>query len=152
MDCARYANTLQGSIRLWDSKLETVLVIFNSHKSGVTCLAFDKAGGHLASGSRDTTIVIFDILTEIALYKLRGHTNEITGLRFLDLDQGQEEEPATNGNGTQHNGVPDEAIHKSFEVLLSVSKDALIKLWDLDSRHCGSQGPSLSMTLDMLIP
>jgi len=41
---------------------------------------------------------------------LKGHKDQITGLKFLNL------------NGANH--------------LISVSKDTLLKLWDLTTQHC----------------
>ncbi|KAI4145300.1 MAG: hypothetical protein LQ340_006332 [Diploschistes diacapsis] len=125
-----------GSIRLWDSRLGTVVISFNGHKSGVTALVFDKPGVRLASGAQDTDIIIWDLVAEVGLYRLRGHKNQVTGIKFLDLDlvqgdidKAQDEEAHTNvpANGTSQ---------ENMGVLLSVSKDALIKLWDLGSQHC----------------
>ncbi|EFW99780.1 small nucleolar ribonucleoprotein complex subunit [Grosmannia clavigera kw1407] len=111
-----------GSIRLWDGRLATVIVSFNGHKSAVTHLAFDKAGVRLASGSKDTDVIVWDLVAETGLYKLRGHKDQITGLRFVEpaAEDEEEEAAATAGEG----------------FLLTTSKDSLIKLWDLSSRHC----------------
>ena len=126
-----------GSIRLWDSRIVTVIISFNGHRSGITTLAFDKSGVRLASGSQDTDIIVWDLVAEVGLFKLRGHKNQVTGLQFIHpddapndaLDGENEEEPATT-NGHISNGDG----HAGF--LLTTSKDALIKLWDLSSQHC----------------
>ena len=125
-----------GSIRIWDSRLGTVVISFNGHKSGVTTLAFDRLGVRLASGAQDTDIILWDLVAETGLFKLRGHKNQITGLHFLyslkgpDLFSNAEaqNEVTTNGFSNGH--------EQSVGFLLSVSKDALIKLWDLGSQHC----------------
>lgn len=44
-----------GSIRIWDSKIATVLVNFNGHKSAITHLVFDKSGGDLQVVQRTLT-------------------------------------------------------------------------------------------------
>ncbi|CAK7273134.1 beta transducin [Sporothrix epigloea] len=114
-----------GSVRLWDARMATVMVSFNGHRSAVTHLAFDGAGVRLASGAKDTDVVIWDLVAETGLYKLRGHKDQITGLAFVEPsttvdDEGNELVETTAGDG----------------FLLTTAKDSLIKLWDLSSRHC----------------
>ncbi|PYI28210.1 WD domain protein [Aspergillus indologenus CBS 114.80] len=110
-----------GSIRLWDSRTESVIISFNGHKSAITQLAFDNAGVRLASGSKDTDIILWDLIAEVGLFKMRGHTDQITSLNFLT--------PSTELLNAA--GLSD---HAGF--LLSTGKDALIKVWDLASQHC----------------
>ena len=113
-----------GSIRIWDSRTATVVISFNGHKSAVTVLAFDGSGVRLASGSRDTDIVVWDLVSEVGLFKLRGHKGQITGLHFLD--------PAAE----VANDETDTRMDTDQVFLLSTSKDALIKIWDVSSQHC----------------
>lgn len=110
-----------GSIRVWDSRTETVIISFNGHKSAITHLAFDDAGVRLASGSRDTDIILWDLVGEVGLFKLRGHTDQITSLNFLFPSM-----EMLNAAGLND--------HAGF--LLTTGKDALIKVWDLASQHC----------------
>lgn len=119
-----------GSIRLWDSKIATIIVSFNGHKSAITTLAFDKSGVRLASGSRDTDVIIWDLVAEVGLFKLRGHKDQITGLRFLQ----PEAEEEVDENGELVATYEDSAAFEGF--LLTTGKDALIKLWDVASQHC----------------
>lgn len=119
-----------GSIRLWDSTIATPIVSFNGHKSAVTTLAFDKAGVRLASGAKDTDVIVWDLVAEVGQYKLRGHKDQITGLRFVEPDPIIEDD----AEGEQALMAVDTVAGEGF--LLSTSKDALIKLWDLTSRHC----------------
>ncbi|MBE7180979.1 MAG: hypothetical protein INR71_07180, partial [Terriglobus roseus] len=111
-----------GSIRLWDSRTGTVLISFNGHKSAITSLAFDRAGVRLASGARDTDIIVWDLVGEVGLFKLRGHKDQIVAVHFLqpseELADGETSAPETTS------------------YLISASKDALIKIWDVDSQHC----------------
>ncbi|KAH7162860.1 WD40-repeat-containing domain protein [Dactylonectria estremocensis] len=118
-----------GSIRLWDSKIATVIVNFNGHKSAITKLCFDKSGVRLASGSKDTDIIVWDLVAEVGQFKLRGHKDQVTGLEFV------EPEPQVQGeDGTQAMVIDGEGASDGF--LLTTGKDSLIKLWDLSSRHC----------------
>jgi U3 small nucleolar RNA-associated protein 12 len=112
-----------GSVRLW--KLNDtwdggeLVVTFNGHKSAVTELCFDHQGNRLASGSRDTDIVLWDIVSEEGIARLRSHQDQITGLAFLN--------PATNS---------DDETPAVGDYLLSAGKDGLIKVWDLSTNFC----------------
>ena len=125
-----------GSIRVWDLRTTTVIISFNGHKSAITTLAFDRDGVHLASGSRDTDITVWDLVAEVGLFKLRGHKDQITGLRFLStVDESPSRNGPNNADGQLQEGLGDHAEdHGGY--LLSTSKDALIKLWDIGLRHC----------------
>ncbi|KAI1496565.1 WD domain-containing protein [Biscogniauxia marginata] len=118
-----------GSIRLWD-KYSTVIVSFNGHRSAITILAFDRSGVRLASGSRDTDVIIWDLVAEVGQYKLRGHKDQITGLQFVEPQEEISEEDGTQAMVLDGSGEGSEGF------LLTTGKDALIKLWDLGSRHC----------------
>ncbi|KAK9464900.1 WD40-repeat-containing domain protein [Lipomyces arxii] len=101
-----------GAIRVWDARTGIVVVSFNGHKSAVVVLKFDESGTRLASGSRDTNVIVWDLISETGLYRLRGHKEQITGLEFVN---GEEEDS---------------------KWLLSTAKDGFIKLWDLSAQHC----------------
>ncbi|GJC80236.1 putative WD repeat-containing protein C3D6.12 [Colletotrichum liriopes] len=116
-----------GSIRLWDSKIATVIVNFNGHKSAITTLAFDKSGVRLASGSKDTDVILWDLVAEVGQFKLRGHKDQITGLQFVE-PEGQVED--------EENTAMLDSDPSAEGYLLTTGKDSLIKLWDLSSRHC----------------
>jgi len=119
-----------GSIRIWDSLSATILLTFNGHRSAITHLVFDREGLRLASGSKDTDIILWNLLNEAAEYKLRGHKDQITGLAFLDQSEVVGDEDVSDaGNFRAQNVEPE-------NYLLSTSKDSLIKLWDLTTPHC----------------
>ncbi|KAJ4343338.1 beta transducin [Didymella glomerata] len=113
-----------GSIRIWDARTSTAIISFNGHKSAVTTLAFDQSGVRLASGAKDTDIVIWDLVSETGLFKLRGHKGQVTGLQFLHPGTAPQED------GQEVEMDTDQAF------LLSTSKDALIKIWDISTQHC----------------
>ncbi|CAG9971147.1 unnamed protein product [Clonostachys byssicola] len=117
-----------GSIRLWDGKIATVIVNFNGHKTAVTKLAFDKSGVRLASGSKDSDIIIWDLVAEVGQFKLRGHKDQVTGLYFIEPEaQAQEDD------GAQPTPLGEQT---SEGFLLTTGKDSLLKIWDLSSKHC----------------
>jgi U3 small nucleolar RNA-associated protein 12 len=51
---------------------------FEFHRSAVTALIFSDENTQLVSGSTDTYIVLYDLVTSTAEYKLMGHTEPIT--------------------------------------------------------------------------
>ncbi|OAP60348.1 hypothetical protein AYL99_05350 [Fonsecaea erecta] len=110
-----------GKIRIWDSRTATVIITFNGHRRAITQLAFDHSGVRLASGSKDTDIILWDLVAEVGLYRLRGHKDQITSLNFLTV-------------GDTPDGLDGDSV--SHDSLLSTSKDALIKVWDLATQHC----------------
>ncbi|KAF3769198.1 WD40 repeat-like protein [Cryphonectria parasitica EP155] len=118
-----------GTIRLWDSKIATVILNFNGHRSAITTLVFDKSGVRLASGSKDTDVIIWDLVAEVGQYKLRGHKDQVTGLQFVEPDTQAEDEETQQLMALDGQGAGD-------GYLLTTGKDSLIKLWDLSSRHC----------------
>lgn len=110
-----------GSIRIWDSLSGQIVVSFNAHRSAITHLQFDRDGSRLASGSRDTDIIIWNLLSETAEFRLKGHKDQITGMAFLRTSRAAD-------------SVDEENEEERY--LLSTSKDALVKIWDLSAQHC----------------
>ncbi|KAK6337946.1 hypothetical protein TWF696_001419 [Orbilia brochopaga] len=113
-----------GTIRLWDSKTATIIVTFNGHRSAITTLSYDASGTRLASGSKDTDVIVWDLIAEVGLFKLRGHKDQVTGLEFLHF----------KAEDFPDDVVPQATIENGY--LLTTGKDTLIKLWDLSSQHC----------------
>lgn len=97
---------------MWNLHTGKSVHSFAGHKSEVTALAFDEAGQLLVSGSHDTDIIVWDLITDSGLFKLRGHKNGITDVKFLK---------------SQEDGA---------RLVVSSSKDFLLKVWDLDTQHC----------------
>ena len=111
-----------------------MIINFDGHKSGVTTLAFDPSGARLASGAQDTSIIVWDLVAEVGLFKLRGHTNQITGLHFLQPTQGPDAGADDDGDAPINGFENGDSAGPGF--LLSSGKDSLLKLWDLGSQHC----------------
>lgn len=93
---------------MYDLRSADVVSIFAGHRSEVTTLAYDAFGHKLASGSKDTDVIVWDTVAETGVCRLSGHKGPITQAVFM----------AEHG------------------VLVSGSKDGLVKLWDLDTQHC----------------
>ena len=118
-----------GAIRIWSSNFPSTtssegfpnqayeLVTFNGHKKSPTALTFSSSGQLLFSGGVEGEIVVWDVLGEVGLFRLKGHRGGISGLKYL---------PHPDSTGT--------AGKRGF--LLSTAKDGMMKLWDLDTRHC----------------
>lgn len=107
-----------GSIKIWDMTSASVLINFQGHKSAISILKFDKSGTRLCSGSSDSSIILWDLIGEEGLFKLKGHKSQITGVHFLS------EDPETK------------EVDELEDYLVSVSKDGLIKLWELKTQQC----------------
>lgn len=114
-----------------------MIIGFNGHRSAISALAFDQDGVRLASGSKDTDIVIWDLVAEIGLFRLRGHKDQVTALQILEPNEIQhhaENRDADAIGVSVNSNLHDRGRHSGF--LLSTSKDGLIKIWDVGSQHC----------------
>ena len=70
----------------------------------------------MASASADTSIIVYDLFSDSAMFKLLGHSDVITGLDILQMQD------PIKGNINSY--------------LLSGSKDGFMKLWDLTQQKC----------------
>lgn len=64
-------------------------VVLNGHGSAVTALRHNASGALLASGSKDTDVIVWDIAGEVGLYRFKGHRDQVCGTRIgkpLNLD------------------------------------------------------------------
>ncbi|KAJ1911305.1 beta transducin [Mycoemilia scoparia] len=144
-----------GSIRIFNTENQTTNVIFNGHRRAVTALTFDKSGMILASGSKDTDLILWDVVGEVGLFRLRGHKDEITGIAFVpkkplntaeknDGNNNLENSPKSDNEMDESEGDDDDdddglmtsGAAESSGYIITSSKDTLVKIWDLQSRHC----------------
>lgn len=101
---------VDGSIRIWSfSDHNQPKIVFKGHKAAVTCFAFSMDGTRLASGAKDSDIVLWDLNGESGLFRLLGHSNTVTAIDFMP---------------------------NAPNYLISASKDTLVKVWDLSTQHC----------------
>jgi U3 small nucleolar RNA-associated protein 12 len=98
----------------------------NGHRKGVSALCFSPTDTHIASGARDTQIIVWDVLAEHGLFRLQGHKDEITDMFFL-------RKRGMHALGDNESQTGDEI---SQMWLVSSSKDTTIKVWDLHTQHC----------------
>ena len=55
-------------------------VTLTGHRGAVSAMRYNAAGGTLATGAQDTDIILWDVAGEAGLFRLRGHTGEVTDL------------------------------------------------------------------------
>jgi len=84
------------------------LVLNGHYNTPVTCLAFDHST-HLASGSSNGTILLWDIVAETGLFRLLGHSNRISDLQFISTDS---------------------------NIIISSSHDGTVKVWNVLEQCC----------------
>ncbi|CAM4767347.1 unnamed protein product [Rotaria magnacalcarata] len=97
-----------GIIKIFSLTQNETTVNFHGHKSTITTLIFTQDSATLISGSKDTDIIAWDLITEAGLYRLRGHKAPITKVILME----------------------------SQPVIISSSKDMTIKFWDMTIQHC----------------
>ncbi|CAF0863198.1 unnamed protein product [Adineta steineri] len=97
-----------GMIKIFSTTQNETAVNFHGHKSSITTLTFTQDSATLISGSKDTDIIAWDLITEAGLYRLRGHKAPVTKVIIMSTQS----------------------------VLISSSKDMTIKLWDMSIQHC----------------
>lgn len=90
-----------------DTFLQAEPLVLQGHGSAVRALAWH-ASTRLASAANDGAIVIWDVVAESGLYRLRGHRGPVTQIVFT----------ATGRH------------------LISTSLDQLVKVWDLEAQVC----------------
>ncbi|GIX63417.1 WD repeat-containing protein 3 [Babesia caballi] len=138
-----YVGYADGSIRRFERPEslagEAVAVVnedFNvhGHKGRITCLALSHSRQLLASGSQDCCVIIWDTTGDLGLFRLEGHRNEVTDLRFVSHRAGSEAQLKSRKLGAER--APLKQGDDILGFLVSVSKDCIVRVWDLTSQLC----------------
>ncbi|XP_035435518.2 WD repeat-containing protein 3-like isoform X1 [Spodoptera frugiperda] len=95
-----------GVIAIYDLHKKKAVCEFAAHHSAVTCMQYDGEGDFLVSGSKDTQVVVLDVVAKTVKARLTGHRAAITNVLFTD------------------------------NCVISTSKDALVKFWDVETNQC----------------
>ena len=86
-----------GTIRLWSLDEADSDAPAPGHKSGVSALRYSRNGALLASGGQDTHVVVWDVTSVTPLYRLQGHTGQVTDLVRSGLQDGSPKLAAKEG-------------------------------------------------------
>jgi len=111
-----------GTLRLWNYEEAVVLQTLQGHRSNISCVAFDRSGHLLASGSSDTDIVLWDVISESGVARLRGHVDQVTAVVFWDGHHTRDD------TGKEALGPPVR--------LISASKDRFVRIWSIELQIC----------------
>ncbi|ORZ37046.1 WD40-repeat-containing domain protein [Catenaria anguillulae PL171] len=137
-----------GSIRVWSlapgASSSTPVHWFQGHSGAVTALTYDAPGTTLASGAKDTNIVLWDIVAGAGKARLTGHKDEVTSLVFVPSGAALSSSAAataaasSSSSDSSKRGTRYTHLLASLPAahLLSSSKDTTIKAWDLTTRAC----------------
>lgn len=107
----------------------------NGHKGAVTVLRYNKLGSLLASGSKDNDVILWDVIGEIGLFRLRGHRDQVCYLQPCNMSVSCLfcVNVCTLLCVLQ---VTDLVFLESGKKLVSSSKDKFLRVWDLETQHC----------------
>lgn len=75
------SGTRRGQVRLWNAAQGTFWTMARGHTEAVTALA--ACGQLLAAGSMDQTVCVWHTARLVCLFKLAGHSDQISALAFL---------------------------------------------------------------------
>ncbi|KPI84621.1 hypothetical protein ABL78_6326 [Leptomonas seymouri] len=104
----------------------------------VLAVAVDSSRSTLCSGGQDTDITVWDLVSQEASFRLRGHRGGVVALSMVPSSTAASAAAATpaaaimtddsrNGGGV---------MSRDRALLLSGSADGLVKTWDLTLRQC----------------
>jgi U3 small nucleolar RNA-associated protein 12 len=112
-------------ILLYESK-------YSLHKSEITCLEFNEKDNQLLSGSKDTQIFLWDIISETILYRYSGHKDAIIKASFYELNL----ENLLNNDKNEKNEKNNDKISNCLNIIISCSKDNTLKIWNKNTQEC----------------
>ncbi|PYH66436.1 WD40 repeat domain-containing protein [Aspergillus vadensis CBS 113365] len=127
---------------------------FESHRDAVTCVAFHPVFTSLASGSEDCTIKIWDWELGELERTLKGHMRPVSDLDFggqkghtilascsSDLqiklwDPNKDYANVRTLSGHDHSVSAVRFLRQTDNILISASRDATIRIWDVSTGYC----------------
>lgn len=77
-----YQNDYSSQLNIEAQSIQSYLT-FNGHKASITSIAFDNDSARMVSGSKDNEIVLWDLIGESGLFRLKGHKAPITKVIFV---------------------------------------------------------------------
>ncbi|KAK9807942.1 hypothetical protein WJX73_005187 [Symbiochloris irregularis] len=136
------------------------------HKEAVLCVAFSPCGRHLASGSGDTTMRLWDLGTNMPAHTCTAHrawvlcvvwapdsnliaSGDMNGLIWLWKPDSNDPVGCCKGHTKWITSIAWEPAHKALPSrrFVSGSKDASIRIWDANTRRCTLTMSSHSMAI-----
>lgn len=138
---------MDGSIRLFDYHKGLLVLSLNGHSKAITSFCFSQDGTLLVSGSKDTDLILWDLVAENGIVRLRGHRDEITDVNFLyttttNTSASSSTTPVDSSTSssslvsstTNHTSILSSSHSPTY--LLTTSKDTTLKVWDLTLKRC----------------
>ena len=137
----------RGQVKVLDAESGQEIYALKGHEGLVSSVAFRPDGERIASGSHDTTILIWDAATREAIHALRGHTSVVSSVAFSrdgkrvvsgsfdktirvwQADTGEEKLKLEGHIGSVH-GV---AFSPDGQRIVSGGKDGSVMIWDSDT-------------------
>ena len=78
-----YTGSQDGNVKLWENT-RTQVQLSPKHTDAITCYSVDPRASLLATGSRDMSIILWNLTTGDYLRPLLSHKNEILSLEFSE--------------------------------------------------------------------
>eukprot|EP00762_Andalucia_godoyi_P003509 ANDGO_04332.mRNA.1 Lissencephaly-1 homolog len=144
-----------ATVRLWDLESGSYDRSLRGHSGPLTCLAFDPSGSFLATASADTTIRLWRVDAFRALdgndgdkacLVLRGHEHAVSGVAFTSSPGSLPPKsgsvavraslPVTSSSSSSSSLLSASSNTVSVGVLVSVSRDGSLRVWDPHSGTC----------------
>lgn len=123
-----------GLIVVWFVATGQIKTLFDKHKDGVLSMDFNSDSTRLASASRDRSIIIWDVIEETALYRMRGHLQWVSSVRFLP-----DNNFIISGSWDSQNEVKyktEDGITKISTFGMPPKDTSNMRLWDLSEGKC----------------
>ncbi|KAF1790370.1 WD40 repeat, conserved site [Phytophthora cactorum] len=99
-DATTWPAATRPTVRVFKMATGALVVTLDGHKGAVESLAYRADGAELASGSRDTDVIVWDLVSQTGLFRLKGHKDAVTALAFLTpttLASGSKERSSRSG-------------------------------------------------------